>query len=180
MNVRLLRLFFALLLYVAIFGVVWLLIGMVGSGEDAVSEQVRRQFSARPGQLDGIREDAVALLRQWAFFAMGVSWLAAAFWLFLADLYRPKSPSEATDRTGAWVGLFFLSMASAGGIFWMLILQRAVLTDLAAGVTNIAMGAVGLALLLTYWLATGLFVKITMQPSVPLSGPLPNLVRSRS
>lgn len=107
----------------------------------------------------------------WYFTALGASWLYAALFISMAQNRegRVRSDSEGRRYMPLWIGLFILVLVTTGLFFWLQISSG----DVAATMVNgkyLMLAVMGfVASSLSFWLATGLAVTITLKPAVPLA-----------
>lgn len=161
-------------LHLVVFILFGLAIYFLSSGETALSETIRTNFADNPEQLRQIGEDAVWQLLTWCLLALAASWIIASLWLFTAERCRPAVPAEGSSRLGSWAVGLFATLAAAAVIGWRLVWSRGVSADFSSGTLFLGMVLVIVAVLLAYYLATAMFVKLVMKRSVPFSSLLPH------
>lgn len=179
MGSRLMTIFWSLLVHLGFVLLAALLLYLVGRDQSAVSLMVRDRLFDRAASLDLIRADILWQAMQWLFRSAAVSWILSSLWLVAADRYMPRTPLEGTHRQGLWVGLLLLNIGFTALFCWWLLLDRGVRPLLAPSTLTLDMVIVGLAVLLAYYFATALAVKVAMRPSVPLAGFFSFLPRSK-
>jgi uncharacterized membrane protein len=173
------KIFWALVVHVALALVGLLLIHLVGGNESALSTLVREDYADRPEMIESIRADAVAQLVQWLVRSLAASWLFASLWLASAQRFKPRGPAEGTRRQGLWVMLLLATLVATIWFGWSLVYGTTVAVELASSTVTAGMLIVAIATLLGYFLGTGMNVKATMRPSVPLGGILPSFPGTR-
>lgn len=179
MAAYLMKIFWALLVHIGLALVGLLLIYLVGGSESALSTLIREDYADRPEMIESIRADAVAQLFRWLVLSLAASWLFASAWLMSAQRFMPSGPAEGTRRQGLWVVLLLATIAVTTWLGWSLAYGRTVVTELSSGTVTAGTLIVAVSTLLGYFLATGMNVKATMRPSVPLGGILPSFPGTR-
>ena len=179
MQAYLMKIFWALVVHVALAAFGLLLIYLIGGSESALSAVIREDYADRPEMIDSIRADAVSQLVTWLLWSLTVSWLAASLWLVSSQRFMPSGPQEGARKQGLWVVLLLVALAVMAWLGWWLVYSRTVATELSSSTVTVAMLVTAISALLGYFLATGMNAKATMRPSVPLGGLLPSFPGTR-
>lgn len=160
-----------------------LVIGLLAAGvvllltrdQDALAGELLGQLFNNPEQLDA-RRGAVAAA---AFMTLGVSmlvsWLASAAFLLASDGFRPDVARRSSAMMGPWFLLLLLALAGIGVALWWQVWASALNFDFNTG-RLVGVGAVSFfAVLIAYYLGTGLPVKNEVKASVPFAVLLPQI-----
>lgn len=146
------------------------------SSFDSAGDQLKASYQEAPDAVAAVESVLADLrLRFWSWFvwALVISLLASCLFIGLAQQGRPGDERDGAARKPLWIILLIVVIAGCGTIWW----RKISLADLAAGLTSGGYALlIGLGFVITflaYWIATGLAVKRTMRPSVPLYYLLP-------
>lgn len=108
-------------------------------------------------------------LLAWGILALTISWLSSSLFIALAQNRGARGYSEGGSLFATWIGLFIFTMLGAVVAWW----RQVSLLDIGSLVAStnysisLVIGFIGTAL--AYYLATGVAVRLSMKPSVPLS-----------
>lgn len=111
----------------------------------------------------------------WVIWSLVVSLLASIIFLTYAERSLPANDNDARKKRGIWAALLASTLIACGIFWWRLVSIALVATNISGGsiISLIVLGF--LAVLLSFYLSTALFVKITMKPAVPLADILPGM-----
>lgn len=179
MSSQLMKIFWSLLVHLGFVLLAVALLYLVGRDQSAVSLLVRERLTDKAASLELIRADVLWQVLLWLFKAAAVSWILSSLWLIIAERHMPRTPIEGSHRQGLWVALLLVDIGFLAWLCWAGILGQAVRLDFAPKTLTLDLIIVGLGVVLAYYFATALAVKVAMRPSVPLAGLFSFLPRSK-
>lgn len=158
-----------LLLMVIVIGVVFLMIQGVSSLDPTV------RAGLTPRRQEARVADMRTLMLMWCLVAFLISWIASSLFLAVAERTLPSHVAEARSRMTLWTILLFTTIALLALTCWLILFQGR--TGISEYITFENWGPVLIVSivlsLISYYLATGLAVKTSMRPSVPLGEAFP-------
>lgn len=122
-------------------------------------------------QLESYQQSVFAGLSTWMAIVFVLGALLSIGWAVFADLKQRSvyGPTGQGSAMGAWVLALLVLMAIFGATYFYLLAPLALTQFITPGSLTLVVGAVGLAALAGYWLATLLAASPVMRPSVPFS-----------
>jgi len=169
------RLAKSLFVHIAVLVLALLLIYLVARGQESLSAEVLTRYQGRsPAALLTVLADARGEIVTWAAIGIAISWIASAIFLAVAERTTAANEREARRLIGLWAGMLIVTVALLAANSWLRLFSAGITGDLAASTFIACVLIGGLAVLIAYWLSTGLVVKRVMRPSVPLAAALPS------
>jgi hypothetical protein len=162
------------LLHLLCFSIAYLLLTVL-TNVDSLTEQILTRYQSNLPLQESLLGMALGNLVWWAFWSLLVSALLSSFWLIaVAERARVNSRTEALPYTRSWSLSLLAALVVSIAIFAF---KTNALIDrvLVPGTTYYGVLVGLVAVLLAFWLGTGLFVKQEVQPAVPFSTPLPSV-----
>ncbi len=169
------RVFWTLVVHVIVFLVLFGLLYFMFGGQDAMSDQLRNQYSDNPDALDSIRSATMWRIIRAGALIMSWSWIMSALWLLIAERQRPSTPAQGASMTAAWVIFLVVTLIGYTAMSWWVVWRSTASIDLAPWVFSTGAIVIFFAAFLAYYFGTAISVKTVMRPSVPLSGLIPNI-----
>lgn len=105
----------------------------------------------------------------WIWPVMTASFLCSLLFLGLAERTMPSTPAQRQSKMGLWTVLLIVLFFFASGWWWFAVASPEADFAMQFGNYVTTLIATGLLALLGYYLATAMFVKTTMVPSVPFA-----------
>lgn len=167
------RVFWALLLHVAVAALAIGLIHLLGSGDGALKEATRDAYQSNPNALDDLRSEALWGLTFWCMLALAADWAIAGLWIVAAERQRPATPAQGAEMKPLWSGMLIASLLATAVIGWLQVWHKSLQVDLAGQLLTGSMAVVIVATLVSYWASTAVCVKRVMRRSVPLENIFP-------
>ena len=161
-------LFVHILIAVILIGTIW---WMTSSFEDA-SQLLRDQYkdAADDGAtVLGYVDQARGSLIEWCGISCVISFLFSSLFISLANNKHPRGYEEGGRMAPMWAGLFVATIAGVGILWWQYASFEAVGQWLVSANYLICVAATVAGILIAYFLATAVGVKLTMKRSVPLA-----------
>ena len=113
--------------------------------------------------------DARSQMLKWAILALSFSWLCSSLFVALAQHRGARGYSEGGGLFAAWIGLFIVTLLAATAAWWRQVSVLDIGTLIASNNYAISLIAGFVGTTFAYYLATGLAVRLSMKPSVPLA-----------
>lgn len=169
------RAFWSFLIHLVVgllaFGVVMLLT----NDQDTLKSDLLGQLFNNPDQLEARRQALAGAAVMGLAVAMAWSWLTSAIFLLVSNGFRPGVASHSQRLMGLWCGLLFLALAGIAAVGWWQIWAGALNFDFNTARLAAVGGVTFVAVLIAYYLGTGLPVKNEVKASVPFAVLLPQI-----
>jgi len=167
---RIVKSFFVNLLFLALaVGLVFL---MVRGAAGVLTDDFMDRYVSSTRRLSEVA-GARGQLLLWTLAAFGSAWLVSSLFLVSAERASPQNRDQGAARIGLWTMLLVALGVMLAITAWFILFDSPRVANLAPNVFSLVFIGGILLVLLAYYFATGLAVKRTMRPSVPLGEALP-------
>ena len=147
-------------------------------GYDSASDQLKAEYESAPDPqmaIGMVLDTARIKLWSWFSSSMLVSWLASILFIGFVQTAEPRGEAEGAKRMPMWIVLMLITLATTAAAWWWQLSLADIGAMLMASGYGVSVAAGFVLVLIAYWAGTGMSVKSTMRPSVPLGYILPRL-----